>query len=160
MMLTTVFQCSSIRRKFPIPAGAVAVTLLIALFLTGCPPTIAPYSEPAYDQATTLKVEARTLMDQATTPFAQHQAAVEALTLKLDRAYEYARGIPNNEPTARQWAVLKDPNRDLLGGFMTRWRKESVLKKVFIEEKKKQVEDAFDKIIALESGKVKPSGGR
>jgi hypothetical protein len=100
-------------------------------------------------------VEALDLMGKATEPYAQHQAAAETLRLNLEKAYEDAKGVPNNEVSTQMWEILKDPNRNLLGGFLKLWQKESVLKKAFIGEKKLQVGDAFDKIIALESGKGK-----
>jgi hypothetical protein len=128
--------------------------LLMLLFLVGCPRHIAPYRPEAYEKATSLKVEALNLMDKATEPYAQHQAAAETLRLNLEKAYEDAKGIPQNELAAQMWEILKDPNGNLLGGFLAKWQK-SVLKKPFIDEKKAQVSDAFDKIIALEIGKSK-----
>ena len=134
---------------------ALAALLLAVLFLAGCPRHIAPYRPEAYDKATSLKVEALNLMDKATEPYAQHQAAAETLRLNLEKAYEDAKGIPKNELAAQMWEILKNPNGNLLGGFLAMWQKKSVLKKPFIDEKKAQVGDAFDKIIALEIGKSK-----
>jgi hypothetical protein len=134
---------------------AVVALLLMVLFLVGCPRHIAPYRPEAYEKATSLKVDALNLMDKATEPYAQHQAAADTLRSNLDKAYEDAKGIPQNEVATQLWAILKDPNRNLLGGFLAKWQKESVLKKPFIDEIKVQVGDAFDKIIALESGKSK-----
>ncbi len=139
----------------PLRRCAVVGLLLLVLFMVGCAPTVAPFRQSAYDKVISLKVDALNLMDKATEPYAQHQAAVETLRLNLDKAYEDAKGIPNNEVSAQLWEILKDPKRNLLGGFLQQWQKESVLKKPFIEEKKVQVGDAFDKIIALESGKSK-----
>lgn len=134
---------------------AFAGLLLMVLFLVGCPRLIAPYRPEAYDKATSLKVEALNLMDQAAEPYAQHQAAAETLRLNLEKAYEDAKGIPKNELAAQMWQILKDPQGNLLGGFLAAWQQKSVLKKPFIDEKKAQVSDAFDKIIALEIGKSK-----
>jgi len=134
---------------------ALAGLLLTVLFLAGCPRHIAPYRPEAYDKATSLKVEALNLMDKATEPYAQHQAAAQTLRLNLEKAYEDAKGIPKNELAAQMWEILKNPNGNLLGGFLAMWQKKSVLKKPLIDEKKAQVSDAFDKIIALEIGKSK-----
>jgi len=139
----------------PARLDAVVSVLLIFVLVTGCAPTIAPHRPLAYDKAISLKVESLNLMDKATEPYARHQAAAETLRLNLEKAYEDAKGIPNNEISTQMWDILKDPNRNLLGGFLKSWQKESVLKKAFIGEKKLQVGDAFDKIIALESGKGK-----
>jgi hypothetical protein len=84
-----------------------------------------------------------------------NQAAAENMRLSLDKAYEAAKGIPNNQVATQLWAILKDPNNNLLGGFLARWQKKSVLNQPPIDEMKVQVGDAFDKIIAVESGKPK-----
>lgn len=132
------------------------IFLIIGLVCLGCA-TISTYSETAYQQATSLKVDSLALMGKATGPYAQHQAEVEALRLKLDKAYEYAKGLPKNEITARQWEILKDPNGQLLGGFLARWQQKSTLSPDFIAEAQIDVRNAFDQIIKLESGKIKPS---
>jgi hypothetical protein len=139
----------------PLRRCAVAGLLLLVMFLVGCPRHIATYRPEAYEKATSLKVEALNLMDKATEPYAQHQAAAETLRLNLEKAYEDAKGIPQNAVATQMWEILKDPKRNLLGGFLAMWQQKSVLKKPFIDEKKAQVGEAFDKIIALEISKGK-----
>lgn len=134
---------------------AVVGLLLMFLFLVGCPRISPPHRPEAYERAINVKVEALNLMDKATEPYAQHTEAANTLRFKLETAYEDAKGIPKNEMATQMWAILKDPNRNLLGGFLTMWQKKSVLTKPFIDEKKSQVSEAFDKIIALEAGKIK-----
>jgi len=151
-----IFQprsAASLGRK---PLRVAAIALLLVSLSLGCA-TIAPFNPTAYEQATSLKVDSLSVMGKATGPFAQHRVEVEGLKLKLDKAYEYARGIPKNEITAKQWEILRDPDRHLLGGFLDRWQKESTLSRGYIAEKKRQVGEAFDTIIGLESGKIKPS---
>jgi len=96
-------------------------------------------------------------MDKATQPFSDNKQTVEALKLNLEKAYEYAKGIPKNEETTNQWAIIKDPSRNSLGGFLARWENKQTLSKDFIQEAKGLVSDGFDTIIELESGKRKPS---
>ncbi len=136
------------RRQF---AWIVAVGLL-----TGCS-TIAPFSQKAYEQATSLKVEALATMDKATEPFAIHKQDVSTLSLNVEKAYEYAKGRPQNDETTKQWAIIKDPSRNSLGGFLKRWEEKTSLQKEFITEAKALVSDGFDTVIELESGKRKPS---
>ena len=95
-------------------------------------------------------------MDKAVRPFAEHRPEVEIFRLNIEKAYEYAKGLPKNEITARQWEILKDPNRKLLGGFLKRWEEKSKLSEVFVREAQIQVAEGFDTIIELESGKRKP----
>jgi hypothetical protein len=134
--------------------GVLAATLAVA---AGCAPTIAPFSERAYEQAVSLKVEALSLMGDASEPFEAHRAEVEALRLDLAKAYEFAHGRPKNDLSAQQWAVLADPERNLLGGFLARWESAGSLSPVFTAEAQRLVADAFDTIIGLESGKLRPA---
>jgi len=136
---------------------AVLSLALVTYAAVSCAPSIALFNERAYDQATTLKVEALALMEKATEPFADHEEAVEALQIKVDAAFEYARGRPKNELSARQWEVMRDPERNLLGGFLSRWRQQGSLGAAFVTEAARLVADAFDQIIGLESGKIRPA---
>jgi hypothetical protein len=132
------------------------ITLALPLLLAACA-LITHYDPTSYKNATDLKAEALILMDQAKEPPATHAAAIDAVLLKLQQAYEYERGKGDpNRFTVGQWAILVDPNRDLLGGFLRKWRADNAPQgAVFIDEKKKQVAKAFDEIIALERAKVK-----
>ena len=110
---------------------------LVLLFLTlaGCNNLIAPYNETAYANATSIKAE--------------------ALMLRVEQAYEYAKGIPKNENSTQQWRILKDPDRNLLGGFMKRWKGDDTLGEAFIKNAREDlVGPAFEEIIRLESGKI------
>ena len=153
-MVARIFRTSGWAE--PLPRGVVVSALLVIVLLIGCQPTIAPYRAPAYDKAISFKVDALDLMAKATEPYVQHQAAAETLRLNLEKGYEDAKGVPNNEVSTQMWKILQDPNGNLLGGFLTLWQKQSVLSQAYITEKKLQVGDAFDNIIALESGKTKP----
>lgn len=140
---------------WPMRHAAPAI-LFVLLTIVGCAPTIAPFSARAYEQAVELKVEALAVMGAATEPFEAHRDEVKALRLELDKAYEFARGRPDNEISARQWAILRDPDRNLLGGFLARWEREGTLSPFFVTEAQGLVADAFDTVIGLESGKVRP----
>jgi hypothetical protein len=129
--------------------------LLLGVAISSCA-TISPFSEVAYQQAITLKVQSLALMEKADEPFADHRGEVDALRLDLQKAHEYARGRRDNEDSTEQWQVLIAPEGHLLGGFLRRWESDGTLSRVFIEEEKGVIGDAFDKIIDLESGKPKP----
>ncbi len=137
-------------------ARAAGAGLLLAGVLARCGPAISSFNPVAYEQATSLKVDALALMERATEPYADHSAAVDSLTVRLAKAYEFANGRPKNDVSARQWHILIDPGRNLLGGFLARWKKESKLSPTFVTEARGLVSDAFDTIIGLESGKIKP----
>ena len=116
---------------------------------------IAHYDRVAYEHATNAKVDTLALMDKATGNYTDHQKEVEALVNELDKAYEYDRGRELNKITIAQWDILRDPNRNLVGGFLKMWKARGALSAVFVAEKKRQIADAFDQIIQLESGKTR-----
>ncbi len=137
-----------LKRTFFQPGVAL---LLISI---SCTPSIAPYSETAYNQAVGLKVDSLRLMERAETPFEGNTKRIQNLELELDKAYEFAKGRPRNEYSTRQWEILLDPDRNLLTGFFRRWEKFKTLSRPFIVEASEIVSDAFDTIIGLESGKI------
>jgi len=124
------------------------------LTLSGCS-LISHYDQVAYEHATSAKVDTLALMDKATGSYDGHQKEIEALVIELNKAYEYDRGRALNKLTVAQWDILRDPNRNLVGGFLKMWKAKGSLSATFIAEKKPQISDAFDQIIALESGKQK-----
>ena len=131
--------------------------VVVGLALATACSTISPYDQAAYEHATSAKVDALALMDKATGNYSDHQKEIDALTTELDKAYEYDRGRLLNKITVAQWDILRDPNRNLVGGFLRMWKTKGSLSATFIAEKKTQISEAFDQIIQLESGKLKPS---
>jgi hypothetical protein len=135
-------------------ASFFAITVVLAA--TGCG-TISRYDQAAYQHAVNAKVDTLALMSEATADYDDHQKGIESLMKELDKAYEYDRGRPLNTVTVAQWTILRDPDRNLLGGFLKIWKEKGSLGPTFVAERKDQVADAFDQIIQLESGKLKPS---
>ena len=136
-----------------------AIVLLMLFTLSACS-MIAIFSQKAYEQATSLKVDALAIMDKASEPFLKHQSEVEVLRLNIDKAYEYAKGRPKNDETTHQWEIIKNPSRNSLGGFLKRWEEDSILSAQFINEAKGIVSNGFDAVIGLESGKSKSTEGQ
>ena len=128
---------------------------LLALLLGGCSSLITKYDNVAYQQATSLKVESLAVMDKAVSQYSIHENAVSELIIKVEKAYEYAKGRPKNEIITEQWRIIKDPTRNLLGGFLERWKEKGKLSAVFVAEAKVNVSKAYDQIIGLESGLIK-----
>ncbi|QQS35827.1 MAG: hypothetical protein IPM56_16535 [Ignavibacteriales bacterium] len=133
------------------------IALLLVSFLSlECTP-VANYSPIAYEQAVTLKVESLEIMELATGEYSANEETVKELKRNLNIAYEFSKGRLNNEISTKQWEILLDPEKNLLGGFLVRWQNAGSLSEMFISEMKKIVSDAFDTIIGLEGGKIKPS---
>jgi hypothetical protein len=138
---------------------AVVCVVLFALAVgAGCAAVerTGPVQSPeVHKTATSIKVEASDLMAKATEPYSQHQAAADKLQMDMNKAYEFSRSIPKNEITTQQWAMMKDPNQPLMGGFLKRWKEKSTLSPTYIKEKQRLIEEGFDKIIDLETSKPK-----
>lgn len=145
----------SLRPKRLPPLGRLTAVVIVGL--TGACQTISTYDQAAYEHATNAKVEAVALMDNATTSYSEHAREVAALKLTLQKAYEYDKGRPVNQITIALWDKLLDPSRDLLGGFLREWKEDGPLLPKYVANKKDQVASAFDVLIQLESGKIKPS---
>lgn len=139
------------KRTRSIFAGA----LLVATALLFACSTIATFDQVAYDKATGAKAEALALMDKATDSYSAHVREIEAVSLTIDKAYEYDRGRMLNAITVQQWQILRDPDRNLFGGFLRRWREKGSLRPDYIAEKKPDIAEAFDQITGLEIGKRK-----
>lgn len=147
----SIFSISTLMRSNAKTLAIISITLLFSACAT-----IAPYNERSYQYATSLKPEALMLMDKATMPYTDFENDVNALMLKVEQAYEYVAGIPKNSDSAGQWKILKDPEGNLLGGFMRRWKTKQTLSETFIDNVKEDtVGPAFDSIIALEALKIK-----
>lgn len=130
--------------------------LLMIAALISCTPQISVFNEAAYRQAVELKVASMNLLDKASTPYAENREEVEELKLDLLKAWEYAKGRPDNETSAGQWEMLIDPERNRLGNFFIRWEERERLSPALIREYRLIISDTFDTIISLESGKLEP----
>jgi hypothetical protein len=139
---------TALRRTLTLPP------LLVCLLISACS-TIATFDQVAYDKATGAKAEALVLMDKATDSYSTHLKEIEAVSLTIDKAYEYDRGRALNTITVQQWQILRDPNRNLFGGFLRRWHDKGSLKPDYIAENKPDIAEAFDQSTGLEIGKRK-----
>jgi hypothetical protein len=135
-----------------VPAQAITLLLMI-LCLSGCGRLIADYSLDAYKNATSLKAETSAMIDKSTEPYSKHAAEVDALNIKIDAAYEFVAGMPGNDLSAQQWAILKNPNLRSYGGFVAFWKAHGTVSKNFRDGAKKNIGEAFDQIICLEANK-------
>ena len=140
--------------RFPNKIKGITI-LLVMLTLIGCN-SISRFSQYAYVQTTSLKVDALIVMDLAKDDYSNHQQNIQQLQTNLQKIYEYEKNRPNNQITLKLWDKLLNPEGHLLGGFLIRWQQEQKLNETFITEAKKLVSDAFDIIAGLESKKIKP----
>jgi len=128
---------------------------LLFLFLCSSCSTISKFDHYAYSQATSIKVDALSLMDSATQHYHLQQQAVTNVMISINKIYEYEKNRPKNTISAKMWAMIKDTSGNLYGAFIRRWRQDGRLDTVFIRESKLLIGQSFDQISQLESGKIK-----
>ena len=131
----------------------IVLALTLAMLSCALSP---PYDQYVYAQTTGLKVDALKLMDKAEKPYQTQTEAVEKFTDHWDKLYEYEIHRKNNGIRIDMWNLLRDSTRNLLGGYLLKWKNETTLKPAFIGEAKIQVGRAFDQLSELESGKITP----
>ncbi len=130
---------------------------LAALFFGACA-TIPPYDPTSYKNATDLKAESMVVIDAASDPPATHKAEISGLRLRLRQALEYERGKGGlNQLTVKQWEILIDPEKALIGEFLKVWEEENQGQSATYRAGiAKNIGEAFDQIIEFERYKVKP----
>lgn len=135
---------------------SLIVFYMMVFSLSGCASNIATYDKVAYEKAVSLKVDSLSLMSKATNTYSKHKEEAKKLLKDIEKAYEYAKGRPKNGIITRQWRILKDAKRNLVGGFIARWESKGTLSDKVVTGSKSNVSLAFDQIIGLESGLIKP----
>lgn len=132
--------------------------LLLLIVLTSCQSLkTAIFDQYSYQKTTEFKVETLSIMDNAIYPFEQQKEAVEKLKLNIEKLKEYEKNKPNNEITFAMWQVLTNKEKHLISGFFKLWEEKQSLSPTFINESKKQIEEAFDLLIQYEIKKDKTS---
>ncbi|MUU76932.1 hypothetical protein GN138_00610 [Winogradskyella sp. HL2-2] len=115
----------------------------------------AVFDQYSYQQAISIKVESLNLMDEAVNDYLAHETEVRTLQLDLQKMVEYEKNKPDNEVSYTMWKTITNEERNLLAGFLKRWKEKDQLSQVFIDEAKVQVSEALDLIIKYEGQKNK-----
>ena len=113
------------------------------------------FDDYVYKESISVKVDAINLMGKAAEDYATHQKDVEQLIASVQKIYEYEKGRPKNVESIKMWEAMLNPDKNLLAGFMKRWEDKGKMGKVFVTEAQKQITQAFDIIIGLETNKLK-----
>lgn len=132
--------------------------LLLAAAVAGCQSVLPEFNVEAFRNATALKVETLALVDRSGERFASRRTEAEALRTKLDAAFEFARGLPNNQLAAQQWQIIRDPQGGSAGGFLRLWQEKGTLPPRFRTSQKALLARHFDMVICLEANKQAPRG--
>lgn len=128
---------------------------ILTLSLNSCSPLIALFDQHAYEQTTSIKVDALNLMDLASENYNTHETKVKEFKTQFDKLYEYERNRPKNTIILKMWDLMRNEDGNLLYGFIKRWKTDGTLNENFIKEAKKIVGTNFDKISGLQSKLIK-----
>ena len=131
--------------------------ILIFCLLTGCA-MISTFDQTAYEHAVIAKVDTLALINKSSGNYSDNVAEIAKLNLELQKAYEYDKGRALNTKTTGNWELLlvedpAKPDSGIFPKFLDRWKKKGSLRTGAVAADAKNVSDAFDQIIKLESGK-------
>ena len=125
------------------------VTLLFSCLFFSCTSLeTALYDQYSYQKTIEIKIDAENLIDKATTPYSNHLQEVGELGVELQKIIEYEKNKPNNEITYAMWQLLTDKDKNLLVGFLKRWKDKGQLNSFFVDEAKGQILEAGQSIKA------------
>src|SRR3982750_2042365 len=125
--------------------STITLTSFMALLFTACA-TISRFDQYAYTQATSIKVDALSVMGMANESYSLHKTQISSVQTSIDKMFEYEKNRPKNVVTEKMWSVLKDSTGSLYGGFINRWEKNDKLDTAFIRISKDLVGQSFDQI--------------
>ena len=133
----------------------VALALLTLGACTTTNPSVGKFNNKAYENATSIKARALALVDLSAEPYTKHEQTAVTLMTDVSAAREFSAGLPNNSISAAQWDAIRDPQRNLLGGYIGKWkaRTGAGMAEFFRKEVKTQLSRAFDYLICLEANK-------
>ncbi len=140
----------ALKRNFYIPL------IFLATLLGSCTALkTAPFDQYSYQNTIAIKVDAARLMDKATTPYTENEVEVEEVKIALEKMLIYEQNKPNNGISYEMWKLLSDDDKNLLAGFLKRWKEKGTFSPIFLQESKAQVTEAFDILIRYEGKKDK-----
>jgi hypothetical protein len=132
---------------------APVLLALVLFFGVGCVPLIAGYDPVTYKGLTDLKAEMMVCLEKVdpAQPYSESAKKFEDLQLGIEKVYEYEKGKKLNTDTIAQIAEIRDMFHDLTG----RYKEETHLSAFYLQERKGQLQTAFDLAIATENSKLK-----
>lgn len=118
---------------------------------------IAAYDQYAYTQTTSIKIDVLNLIDKSNESYFKHQQETEEVVSSINKMKEYERHRTNDQTTSQMWEVIIDSTgeKGLVGRFLTKWKNDTTIKKIIIEDAKPLIGYGFDLIAELESKKLK-----
>lgn len=137
---------------------SVGVLLLFFSILSSCGAVkTAVFDQYSYQKAIEIKVDASNLIEKSTGPYEQYSKEADELLIDVDQIVLYEQNKPKNGVSHKMWQLQADSEKNLLAGYIKRWKEEGTLSELFMNEAKPQIEEAMDVIILYENKKDKTS---
>lgn len=114
---------------------------------------MAAYDQYSYQKAVEIKIDASKLIDKSTGSYRYHLKEIQQLESEIDKIVEYEKYKPNNEITYKMWKILSNKEKNLLSGFLKRWKEKEQLSSFFVKEAKAQIMEAMTLLIQFEGTK-------
>ncbi len=135
--------------------SAILVWIISVLLLSCTTFKTALYNQYSIERSISLKVEALELMNEATEPYTEHIEEIKNYLKEFQKLEAYEKNRENNELSYEMLQRIGNPENNLLGGFLKRWKEKRTISKVMVTASKEQISDAFDLLIKYESKKNK-----
>lgn len=128
----------------------------VFLILTSCQITkTTAYDSYSHQKTVALKVRTDQLISKSQESYTMYQTEATALLLEMEQQLAYEKSKPNNTITLAMWSKIIGNEKTLLPQFFIIWKQKEKLSPAFTKESTKQINDAFDQIISLETNKEK-----
>lgn len=130
------------------------ILIFITTFLFSCSSIrTAPYDQHSFQKTIEIKIDTNQLIEKAEGSYQENINEIEELHNEIAKIVEYEKYKPNNEITYKMWLLLADQDKNLLAGFLKRWKEKDKLSPFFITEAKRQINEAFNLLLEYESKK-------
>jgi hypothetical protein len=147
--------------KIPRSVASFGVVIAVVVALSACRTSDDEnftFDAAAHQRTTELKSRALALMANSEEAYSRHSGDAEALNADMENAYQLAAAAPNNDLVTAEWVAMKDPTRDLYGGFARRWQASGVVDAATRGLWMDKVTTRFNYILCLEAAKKTRAG--
>lgn len=128
---------------------------VIILWIASCQSLkIASFDSFSLHKTNELKRKTNHLLSTSSDDFIKHQTEINSLIQDLDFQYVYEKGRLNNSITVSMWEKLVHNKQSLIVSYVNLWKKQGRMNPKFTSEATLQINEAFDKIIDLETKKT------
>ncbi|MDI9309520.1 MAG: hypothetical protein QM535_04845 [Limnohabitans sp.] len=130
--------------------------LSISLLLISCKSlNVSKFDSYSFEKTNELKAKTHQMIINSKDNFANHSTEAENLLTELNTQYVYEKGRLNNTTSIEMWEALSHNESSIVKSYIKLWKSKEKMTPYMIEESTKQCDEAFDKIILLESNKPK-----